>query len=93
MNAESQMRAAAAIDGHMIDLGGGHRIAIYERNGASWVAEFGGGRGEAMFAGAWFRFHAGGLRFCHNRRAALQRSMPLTAEMLEKIEQLHAESD
>jgi len=73
----------------MIDLGTGHTIAIYKRNGVCWVAEFRDGRGERDYAGSWFRFHAGGLRYCHNRRrAALESSTPLTPEMLEKIERL-----
>jgi hypothetical protein len=77
----------------MIDLGVGHSIAIYERNGTSYVAEFREGRCEIMSAGAWFRHYSGGLRYCHNRRAALQRSIPLNPEILVKIERLHVESE
>jgi hypothetical protein len=93
MNAQSNTRTAPSINGHMIALGTGHSIAIYERNGDGYVAEFRDGRVELMHAGTWFRFHAGGLRYCHNRRTAFQSSMPLTPEMLEKIERLHRESD
>jgi len=84
MNAESPMRTAPSINGHMIHLGVGHSIAIYERNGVRWVAEFRDGCGELAHADLWFRSYAGGLRYCHNRRAALQSSIPLTAEVLEK---------
>ncbi|MGH8713248.1 MAG: hypothetical protein ACREYB_04475 [Casimicrobiaceae bacterium] len=73
--------------------GRGYSIAIYDRNGVWWVAEFQGGRGELNYPGAWFRFHAGGLRYCHNRRTALHPSTPLTSEMLKKIERLHRESE
>lgn len=93
MNAESNTRTAPSINGHMIALGTGHSIAIYERNRDGYVAEFRDGRVELMHAGTWFRFHAGGLRYCHNRRNALQCSMPLTPEMLEKIERAHRESE
>jgi len=93
VNAELQMRTASSVYGHVIDLGVGHSIAIYERNGASWVAEFRDGHGEIMYAGAWFRLNSGGLRYCHNHRPALQRSMPLTLEVLETIERLHAERE
>ena len=93
MNAESKVRTTPSINGHMIALGAGHSIAIYERNGFSHVAEFRDGRGEFTYAGAWFRSYAGGLRYCHNRRSDFQRSMPLTPEMLQKIERLHAESE
>jgi len=94
MNAESEMHTAPSINGHMLTLGAGHSIAIYERNRERYVAEFRDGHGELAYAAEWFRFHAGGLRYCHNRRrVALQSSVPLTPEMLEKIERLHWESE
>lgn len=93
MNTESKACTAPSINGHMIALGAEHSIAIYERNGVCWVAEFCDGRGTLEYANSWFRFHAGGLRYCHNGRATLQFSAPLTREMLQKIERLHAESD
>jgi hypothetical protein len=94
MNAESEMRTAPSVDGHMIMLGTAHWIALYERNRFCYVAEFRDGHGEFAYATAWFGFNAGVLRYCHNqRRTALFASKPLTPEMLEQIEQLHRESD
>lgn len=93
MNPESNVRTASSINGHMIALGAGHSIAVYERNRECFVAEFRDGRGEFTYAGAWFRFHAGGLRYCHNRRTAFQVSMPLSPDMLANIERLHAEDE
>src|SRR5689334_7401053 len=75
-----------------VTLGVGHSIAIYERNAGYYVAEFRDGGARLEYAGSWFRFHAGGLRYCHNRRAALRSSAPLIPEILQKIERLHAES-
>jgi hypothetical protein len=92
MNAESELRTASFISGNMIDLGEGHSIAIYERNGECHVAEFREGCGSLEYASSWFRFQAGALRWGKGR-AALQSSMPLNPEMLEKIERLHAVSD
>ena len=92
MNAESQMRTASSINGHIMTLGAGHSIAIYERNRECYVAEFRDGCGELARAGTWFRFNAGALR-CYNGRAALRSSMPLTPEMVEKIERLHRQSE
>ena len=92
MNAESLRSTAPAINGNMIDLGAGHSIAIYERNRESYVAEFRDGGGRLEYAGSWFRFHAGALRSLKGR-AALQSSMPLTPQIVERIEQLHAASD
>jgi hypothetical protein len=92
MNAESKVRTAPSINGNVITLSAGHSIAIYERNRESYVAEFRDGGGRLEYAGSWFRFHAGALR-CSKGRAALQSSMPLTPEILEKLERLHAESE
>ena len=65
MNVMSQTGGAAAIHGHSFTLGPDHLLAIYERNGVAWVAEFHGSRGEFTYAGAWFRSDFGGLRYCH----------------------------
>ena len=93
MNAESKSRTAPSINGHMIVLGAGHSIAFYERNGVRYVAEFRDGGGEFTYAAAWFRLYAGGRRYCHDRRSALQPATPLIPEMLETIERLHRESE
>jgi hypothetical protein len=90
VKAESEVRATPSIKGNMIDLGTGDAIAIYQRNGVCWVAEFRGGRGELDYAGSWFRFYAGRLRAV---RAALKSTVPLTPDMLERIERLHRASD
>jgi len=92
MNAESKPRTAPSIYGHMITLGVGHSIAIYERNRECHVAEFRDGGASLEYAGSWFRFHGGALRR-YNGRAAVWSSMPLTPDILEKIERLHADSD
>lgn len=93
MNAESEVRTAPSINGHMIAPGPGHSIAIYERNGERYVAEFRDGYGEFEYADTWFRFRSGVLRYCPNGRAALESSMPLAPEMRQKIETLHAASE
>jgi hypothetical protein len=84
----SELRA-----GHLIDLDVGRSIAIYERNGELWVAEFRDGRGEITYASAWFRLYAGGMRYCPNYRAAFQHPKPLPLQVLERIRLLHAEDD
>jgi hypothetical protein len=93
VKSESETRGAPTVDGHVIHLGEGRSIAVYVRDGRFWVADFRDGRGELMDGGSWFRFHAGGLQYCHNRRTALQSSTPLNADMVAKIERLHRESD
>ena len=39
-----ETQAEASINGYVIGRGGAHSIAIYERNGVSWVAEFRDGK-------------------------------------------------
>ena len=92
MNAEPKVRSAS-IEGYMIALDAGHSVALYERNGESYVAEFRDGVGGFAYAHTWFRFHAEALRYCRARRAVPHSSKPLTREMTEKIERLHAESE
>jgi len=89
MNAESKAGTAPSITGHMIALDPGHSIALYERKGEHYVAEFRGSRVELAYAATWFRFYAGALRY----RDDLQSSMPISAEVLQIIERLHAESE
>ena len=79
-----------AIGGSVIHLGDGHRVAIYQRDGECWVADFQGGTGQLVDAATWFRFHTGVLRYSHGRRAAALESMaPISPELAEQIERLH----
>jgi len=92
LNAKPETHAEASIDGYVIGRGGAHSIAIYERNGASWVAEFRDGRGELMNANTWFYFHAERLGYWH-RRQAYKSAQPLPLPMLVEIERLHRERE
>ena len=93
MNADSKALAACPIKGHMIALAPGQLIAIYERNGESYVAEFRDGYEKVEYACTWFRFYASALRYRGNGRAGVDDAMPLTQEMLQKVERLHAERE
>ena len=92
LNAKSQIQAEASINGYVIGRGGAHSIAIYERNGVSWVAEFRDGRAELMNANTWFYFHAERLGYW-NRHQAYKSVQPLLPAMLEDIERLHREKE
>lgn len=82
-----------AITGTLMHLGERHTVAFYVRDQVSCVAEFRDGRGELTHATHWFRFHAGPLRYCHNRRAATLETTVLTPEIKEEIERLHRQED
>jgi hypothetical protein len=93
MDAKPETRTGASINGYVIGRGGAHSVAIYERNGVSWVAEFrGDDGGELMNANRWFYFHAERLGYWHLRQG-YRSAKPLPARMLEDIERLHRERD
>jgi len=94
MDTQAGLPSSGSINGgYIINLGARHSIAMHERNGHWWVAEFRGGCGELRYAGTWFDLYAENLRYCHDRRTGLPCSTPLTPEMLERIERLHRESE
>ena len=90
MNVHADHSPASVIQGRLMRLGEHHEVAIYLRDGVAWVAEFKDGRGELVDAGSWFRFQAGGLRYSHGlRAAALESAIPLSGELVSRIECLH----
>src|SRR6185437_16347765 len=92
LNAKPETLAEASVNGYVIGQDAAHAIAIYERNGVSWVPEFRDGRGELMNANTWFYFHAERLGYWH-RRQAYKSMQPLPLPMLEEIERLHRERE
>lgn len=87
-----QAPMAPRINGHMIALTAMHSIAVYDRDGSSYIAEFRNGQGTLACAVAWFRSNERLLRSREGRHA-LQFCTPLDAETLGKIERLHAEGE
>jgi hypothetical protein len=88
MNTHFENAVPNAIDGHLLQLGEGHDVAIYTRDGVFWVAEFQDGGSELLDASTFFRFHAGALRY-RRHAAPLESATALTPEVLERIERLH----
>jgi hypothetical protein len=84
---------ARTIQGQILRLSEHHVVAIYLRNGALWVADFIDGHGTLADAKTWFRFNCGTLATSHAlRRMALESALPLSAELVERIEALHCAS-
>jgi hypothetical protein len=78
----------------MVQLGTSDVIAIYRWDGLSWVAHFRDGCGELSDATTWFRDHAEWLRSCRvGSMAVLETITTLTPEMIEKIGQLHRQTE
>ena len=93
MTIKLESRVPHQIQGQMLRLGEHHSVAIYLRDGAIWVADFVDGHGELVDANTWFRFNCGALANSHaRRRMALESATPISPELAERIEALHAAS-
>jgi hypothetical protein len=90
MNAHFENAGPNSIDGQLLRLGEGHEVAIYTRDCVFWAAEFIDGQGELIDANTWFGFKCGSLANSHAlRRKALESAIPLSADLVERIEGLH----
>lgn len=78
------------MEGNLLRLGATRKIAIYQRRGLAWVADFRGGHGELFTAAGWFIVNG---RSALLRRAGLGSIAPLPAEVIERIERLHRAED
>ena len=94
MNGLFENAVTNCIDGHLLQMGEGHEIAIYTRDGVFWVAEFREGRSELHNGTTFFQFHAGALRYSKKPYALARASATeLTPEVLDRIERLHQQLD
>lgn len=72
--------------GSLLRLSETREVAIYLRDGVTWVADFRDGYGELFTVGEWFALnHCGGVL----RRMKLDPIAPLPDRVAERIEQLH----
>ncbi len=82
--------SARCIQGQLLRLSIRREVAIYLRQGELWVADFIDGSGELIDPVAWFRFNCGTPSSRQARRRMLHESaIPLSAELVDKIEDLH----
>jgi hypothetical protein len=79
------------IQGQLLRLSERREAAIYLRAGLLWVADFIDGQGELVDAATWFRFNCGmpGAASAR-RRMLLESALPLSWELVARIEGLHA---
>jgi hypothetical protein len=82
--------SGSAIQGQLLRLSERRETAIYLRHGTLWVADFIDGRGEIVEAASWFRFNCGvpGATWSR-RRMLLESALPLSWELVARIEELH----
>jgi len=78
------------IQGQLLRLSARREVAIYLRGGQLWVADFIDGHGELVDPETWFRFNcASPDTRPARRRMLLESALPLSPEIVTKIEHLH----
>lgn len=87
-NGTFAMRPPRVIQGQLLRWSEHHAVAIYLREGSTWIADFVDGRGVLVDVNTWFRFNCG-TNFHASRRLALESAIPLSAEFIAQIEELH----
>lgn len=71
-------------------LSGRRQVAIYLRGGRLWIADFIDGHGKLVEPEVWFRFNCASAGARHaKRRMLLESGLPLPADTVAKIEELH----
>ncbi len=74
----------------MLRLSARREVAIYLLDGTLWVADFVDGSGELFEPTTWFRFNCGTPSAQEAQRRMLRESgLPLSVDVVEKIEGLH----
>ena len=83
-------RAMLPIQGQLLRQSEHRAVAIYLWHGSTWVADFVGDRGVLVDVDTWFRFNCGTLGNSRAlRRMSLEAAMPLSPEIILRIEALH----
>ena len=83
-------REGVRIQGQLLRLSARREVAIYLLDGTLWVADFVDGNGELFEPETWFRFNCGSLDAREAQRRMLRESgMPLSGDIVTKIETLH----
>ena len=81
---------SGSIQGQVLRISTHRTVAIYLRQGSLWVADFIAGQGTLVEANTWFRFNCGSPANSHAlRRMALESAIPLSADLVQRIEDLH----
>ena len=84
---------SAMVQGQLLRLSNHRAVAVYVREGVLWIADFIDGRGTLVDAPTWLRFNCGTPGNAHAlRRAIRECALPLSAELVERIEALHGAS-
>jgi hypothetical protein len=87
----SEQGASHSVQGQLLRRSARREVAIFLRDGALWVADFVDGHGELIDAPTWFRFNCGTEATPQTqRRMVLESAVPLSADLVDRIERLRA---
>jgi hypothetical protein len=82
-------RRGVRIQGQVLRLNERRVVAIFLRDGALWIADFIDGHGALVESSTWFRFNCAAPTTTQaRRRMVLEAGMPLSVELVERIERL-----
>src|SRR3979490_1466401 len=90
MNGDHGGSEAAAPTGTLLRFSETREIAIYQRDGVAWIADFRGARAELFTACEWFALNGHGSLV---RRAGPASIGGLPADVIERMERLHGAKD
>jgi hypothetical protein len=83
--------AMRSLQGQLLRQSERREVAIFLRDGALWVADFVDGHGQLIDATTWVRFNCGDNATPQaRRRMVLESAVPLSADLVARIERLHA---
>lgn len=86
----AKVERGGRILGQLLRLSARRVVAIYIRGEALWIADFIDGHGELMDPMVWIRFNCGSpLARQTQRRTLLEGGMPLSGEIVARIDALH----
>jgi hypothetical protein len=87
---ERVSRSSGSIQGQLLRLSARREVAIYLREGSTWVADFVDGQSVLVDVPTWLRFNCGTPANAYvARRTALESAISLSAELVARIERLH----
>ena len=87
----TEQGASRSMHGQLLRQSERREVAIFLRDDALWVADFIDGHGQLIEATTWVRFNCGAHATPQaRRRMVLESAVPLSAELVDRIERLRA---
>jgi hypothetical protein len=86
---DEERERSSRLQGQVLRRSERREVAIFLLDDALWVADFVDGQGDLVDAATWFRFNCGtAVSTQARRRMALESALPLSDELVARIEEL-----